>query len=195
MIHPKVTEKLLDYINKSYSGGVTRFCEEGGDMLYLPESIILCFPKDNPKMRMDIQKTFPDVPFLFLSEPFDITVQTMNDIRNRLIEVLMEDEVGAYSQVVSISVRPCFILVQTIANIPDVLVHKIRKMFESFNIPRVLFLQPQEEVEVWEMVIPQKNKPVINKGEGVISPDQITDLKIGLHKEQDVMDFLKSLES
>lgn len=198
MIPPKVAEKLMDYIDKSYSGGIDKFIKGGGDITYLPESIIVSFPKEDLKLQRNIGTQFYGTPFLFFSNPFDTDANAFSEIRNELIKILMEDETGMFAQAVSISLRSCYILIQSMANLPKALVKKIRAMTDEFEVPRVLFFQPGESIEVWETIETKEVEPVkerpTHKGETVISSEQITNLKIDLNKEQDVMDFLKSLE-
>ncbi len=193
MINPKVTEKLMDYIEKIYPGGILGFQQEGGDLTYLPESIILSLPEKNNKLRVEIKNAFKDIPFFFFSDPFEMEPQVFAEIRNDLIKLLMGDEVGTYAQAVSISLRSCYVLVQSMSNLPQPLIKSIRQMLEDFGVQRSIFVQPDKMPELWEVVEEKEEKPV-NKGETVISSDQITDLRINLNKEQDVMDFLKSLE-
>jgi hypothetical protein len=203
MIPPKEAEKLMDYIDKIYPGGVSKFTQNGGDLTYLPECILLSFPERNERLKQEIGDKFKDIPFFFFSDPFDTEPAAFAEIRNELIKILMEDEVGLYAQGVSITLRSCFLLIQSMANLPQLLVTKIRGMITDFEVPRVIFVQPHRVPEVWETLDTNEGKPEekskpakdLDAGTGVgISKDGLTNLKIELNKEQDVMDFLKSLE-
>lgn len=188
----------MDYIHKVYPGGIEGFTRGGGDLTYLPESIILSIPEENDKLKENIKQMFHDTTIYFLSDPFEMDPNIFSDIRNELIKLLMADEVGIYAQGVSITLRSCYVLIQSMANLPQSLVKVIRNMIEEFGVPRAIFVQPNRLPEFWES-IELEDKPVLmdkpsHKGETVISSEQIINLKIDLNKEQDVMDFLKSLE-
>lgn len=200
-IPPKVTEKLMDYIEKVYPGGMETFVQKGGDLFYLPESIIISFPEENLKLKRDIGTQFYGTPFLFFTNPFNTDQGIFADIQNELIRLFMEDEAGAqYSQSISISVRSCYILIQAMVKLPKQMVQKLRKMVDEFEVPRVLFFQPGESIEIWQTVEtkPEDKSVSIEKkphsGGTVISTEQITDLRIDLNQEEDVNDFLKRLE-
>lgn len=198
MISPKVAEKLLGYLNNVYPGGIQSFTEKGGDVTLLQESIIVSFPEENLVLRRNIGTQFYGTPFLFFSKPFNTDQQLFADIQNELIDLLMEDGVGTYAHGVSIALRSCYILIQSMHTLPKTMVAKINKMIKKYEVPRTLFFQPNESIEVWEKEIepePEAKPAQTHKGEVVISTEQITNLKIDLSKEQDVMDFLKSLES
>lgn len=193
-IHPGVSREITEYINDVY--GAYRFIGEGGDIQYTPEAIIISSPALSDKLKKDIVGQFPNVPILFFSGRQDVGSNDMTNLHAALVDYLIKAYHPEQPVMVSIRFCPCFLLLEPTDPIPDNIVEGMRKIIDKTSIGRVLFISPEAEVLVWDKSVKSEKKTVPAKDERktVIAADDVTNLKIALGKDMDVMDFLKEIE-
>lgn len=193
MIEPNDVNRIMEFITEEFPGSTFAFIGGGGELIGTAETILIARPELEESFKKKLVKKFPRIPFQFFVGPMGIiTIEMASKIHREVTGYLNRKFHPNQPPLFDLQFKPCFLLLQSSEPLDEHTVLGIRAVLDKYEVSRTLYIDPEIGVSVWEKGV--KQETIKEEHAKVIGADDVTNLKISLNKNQDVLDFLKELE-